>query len=940
MFDTKRINKKNKIQLFNNKDSRNKIKGSDLIRNFDGKALKDMYKKELATAGNAYFSIGEGVARFGGSIVDTLASVGSVIDSGVADLLGFHEYADRLRSDTQAFVAKSYVSDLYDDFYDNTSLGRNIKENSYGYATTRQIGNGVGYTVGVIVTCVLTAGVGSAFSAGTAAVEVTPGMMAFWGGFAGFGKGADEAWGSGSGYWTGLGYASATAGWEALQFYLGGKINSFSAEGLTTAQNILARIGMDTVDGAAEGFIQPLLQSIYRGGYTDPNTGEYIEFSGDSSAWDKYVGMWKEQGGWKGVGTNAAIAGIMSTAGELGEFAFRKGEVIQGLENVNKQLTDGEHIELSVKQLEAVEGARKQLGLGAETSNKEVVQQALDIWKKLDYDKIDLKNMDLSTMKKLSDSIDGITDSSTRKEILAGLTGFKAIENLNCKEEFKESALNFIKNLSTDEAAKLDINTKNVLKELMQGELDGSDVSRSISFEELFDEYHKKNFGSSISSEESKFFEDLGNSKLSNVVDKIKRFTDEQIAEHRQRALEINDIIKRDGNAVVSVKSLNDLSSEFLEEIDDLSKVEFQIFGGLGKKATNIDNSSVYFFGDPYTLQSKYMSKSKHYLDRITYSGMETKEILGQIEDLCKKVDMDLSPKERARQIADILASEYSYKIDYTDIDEIFNIRASLKGLIDSNATGEKGLVCAGFSQAYKEMCEMCGIDCDYVRGKALHNGRQYGHAWNNLHIDGEEIPVDVTWMSSNNNKSWFGLSDDFINSHIADSVDVKDVNEKELFGGFFGKKKAEVVESVENPIQRPNLNIEDIDFNDRYCDTQIKNLGYTKIRINRFIKRLEERGIVGSKLKYLSERGELAYVNLLAPIANAYKYFDENCLEPEGKIIASRIKDFYVKADATSNFVTLNSAKELLSIMDDIESLLNNEKKSLAKYKDSLNLK
>lgn len=55
MFDTKRINRKNKIQLFNNKGSRNKIKGSDLIRNFDDKALKDMYKKELATVGNAYF---------------------------------------------------------------------------------------------------------------------------------------------------------------------------------------------------------------------------------------------------------------------------------------------------------------------------------------------------------------------------------------------------------------------------------------------------------------------------------------------------------------------------------------------------------------------------------------------------------------------------------------------------------------------------------------------------------------------------------------------------------------------------------------------------------------------------------------------------------------------------------------------------------------------
>lgn len=402
MYDIKKVSLENnyKYHLLNKKI----IKSSDsksinidkkynyidgMVRNFDTDELVNKYKREWATVSNTYFSIGEGVAKFGESIFDTLASVGSVVDSSVVELFGNYELAQRLRNDTQALVAKSYISELYDNFYDNTSIGRNIKDKSYGFATTRAIGNGVGYTVGIIVTCVLTAGVGSFVSGGctiaSISFEVTPTLMATWGGIAGFGKSADEAWNDGAGYWTGLGYASLTAGWEALQFYLGGKINTIAPFNSTGA-NVGLRVGLDTLDGGVEGFVQPLLQAIYHKGYVDPKTGEYIEFNNDSNYLDKVKEIWKQQGGFKSVAINSAIALSMSLVGETSQLLIAANKSKSMI--VDELKTNGAEIEVSSKKVETSEidsSAKHSLDLNSSTNGKEMADD-LSYLKELDED--------------------------------------------------------------------------------------------------------------------------------------------------------------------------------------------------------------------------------------------------------------------------------------------------------------------------------------------------------------------------------------------------------------------------------------------------------------------------------------------------------------------------------------------------------------------------
>ena len=40
--------------------------------------------------------------------------------------------------------------------------------------------------------------------------------------------------------------------------------------------------------------------------------------------------------------------------------------------------------------------------------------------------------------------------------------------------------------------------------------------------------------------------------------------------------------------------------------------------------------------------------------------------------------------------------------------------------MTSNNILGEEGLVCAGYSQVYKELCERADIPCDYIKGTGI----------------------------------------------------------------------------------------------------------------------------------------------------------------------------------------------------------------------------
>ena len=78
-----------------------------------------------------------------------------------------------------------------------------------------------------------------------------------------------------------------------------------------------------------------------------------------------------------------------------------------------------------------------------------------------------------------------------------------------------------------------------------------------------------------------------------------------------------------------------------------------------------------------------------------------------------------------------------------------FNTGRDADGYSDQNVSSVflgGNSVCAGYSRAFQLLCRSAGIECIYVTGPAVKNGRTISHAWNLAYIDGNWTYIDCTW--------------------------------------------------------------------------------------------------------------------------------------------------------------------------------------------------
>lgn len=299
-------------------------------------------------------SLIQGIGQFVEAIVDLVAIVGTVAASIVTGLWDggqaiwgaitgndWESLTKKMWDGTMGFVATQYVVGWMDLLYQNTGYGQWLVDNALGFDIVRGIGSGIGYVAGIVALTIATFGVGGAAVAGGSAAAggatATGGItmstqLAITATAAGIGKGVQNAWADGASLFRGLIAGSLNGLWEGLQFYIGGKIGSlkiFGEKGLlesvklsgvgTQVLNSLGRIILDGIDGGAEGFVTPLIQTIYKDGYYDEN-GEYVEFSDVKSlsdVFERYGKIFEENGGFVNVLTQASVGAISSLIGEL-----------------------------------------------------------------------------------------------------------------------------------------------------------------------------------------------------------------------------------------------------------------------------------------------------------------------------------------------------------------------------------------------------------------------------------------------------------------------------------------------------------------------------------------------------------------------------------------------------------------------------------------------
>ena len=140
-------------------------------------------KRTGATVALTFESLVEGVGKFGESVVDAgaivgtgIASIGTGIYDGGSAL--YHKFTGTMNeyesatSDmwdgTMGFVAKEHVKSKFDNYY-YTPEGHRRMVNAYGGENIRKYGTGAGYVAGMVIAAIATMGIAGAGSAAAGA---------------------------------------------------------------------------------------------------------------------------------------------------------------------------------------------------------------------------------------------------------------------------------------------------------------------------------------------------------------------------------------------------------------------------------------------------------------------------------------------------------------------------------------------------------------------------------------------------------------------------------------------------------------------------------------------------------------------------------------------------------------------------------------------------
>lgn len=321
--------------------------------------IKEVLKSTAATVGTFTISLLEGIGQFGEAIIDFAVLVGTAVASiatGLYDggqaiygLITGNEWESvtkQMWNLTKGFVSKDYVTSWFDSLYADTKVGKWLSENAYFYDTTRSIGSGLGYVAGVVILSIATFGIGGTAITTATGVELSSATyMSVISGLAGVGKGTQNAWADGADIGNGLIAGALSGVWEGVQFYIGSKIGNSKIFGSDKIKakllNPLSRVILDGVDGGAEGFVQPLINAIYKDGYTDEN-GNYIEFiDGQNGPLERYFKSFDAAGGLKNVVIQTAIGAGGSMVGEV----FDLAKLLRNKVPNNKTVTNVEVVE-------------------------------------------------------------------------------------------------------------------------------------------------------------------------------------------------------------------------------------------------------------------------------------------------------------------------------------------------------------------------------------------------------------------------------------------------------------------------------------------------------------------------------------------------------------------------------------------------------------------
>lgn len=138
------------------------------------------------------------------------------------------------------------------------------------------------------------------------------------------------------------------------------------------------------------------------------------------------------------------------------------------------------------------------------------------------------------------------------------------------------------------------------------------------------------------------------------------------------------------------------------------------------------------------------------YVEIISRSGDNISSNVEELKAVVESFDFSGidSYYEAVVAINDYLVERITYnhqwaEINNTDAIDVDHAQDSYGALVHE----KQSVVCEGYAEAFKALCDAYGIECYHVEGRTLTDGELGLHSWNIVRMDdGKWYPVDVTW--------------------------------------------------------------------------------------------------------------------------------------------------------------------------------------------------
>lgn len=134
-------------------------------------------------------------------------------------------------------------------------------------------------------------------------------------------------------------------------------------------------------------------------------------------------------------------------------------------------------------------------------------------------------------------------------------------------------------------------------------------------------------------------------------------------------------------------------------------------------------------------------SGKKIYNVEVNRLGNYRKEVKKIVKQLFPKGNK-LSDLEKYQVLHDFVKEYISY-----DYKALMSGSKSISEANDAkNCLRKQKGVCGGYAYMYRDLCKSAGLNCEVVIGQAYFQGKNRGHAWNGVRLDGKWYHVDVCW--------------------------------------------------------------------------------------------------------------------------------------------------------------------------------------------------